>query len=109
MGRWGHAVVVSVLLVLSGCGVGVEELDDPSQSEVAASALTCTHDTWSNFGKSFFQARCAGCHGTTFSTAAKVRASGARQAISSGAMPRGTPMTTADRARVEKWFSCGAH
>ncbi len=64
-------------------------------------------DTWASFGSSFFAARCNSCHAFTHSS---VRGDRTRisQQISSGRMPRGSSLTTAQRTRILEYLTCGA-
>lgn len=66
-------------------------------------------DTWSNFAQPFFEAHCTQCHGGEWSSYANVSSqrTSVRQALASGAMPRGTTLSADDRAEIVAWFDCG--
>lgn len=64
-------------------------------------------DTWANFGQGFFASRCNSCHAFTHTN---IRGDLTRvsQQISSGRMPRGSSLTTAQRTRILAYLTCGA-
>lgn len=96
-----------LLLSITSCGVG---LDDGASSTTALSidGGACT-DTWSSFGQSFFSGSCAGCH-SSFGNHSVVQGSigSFESVISSGTMPRGSSLTSAQRQQVLAYLACGA-
>ncbi len=57
-----------------------------------------------------FEASCSGCHGTQWSSCWTVQANAQEvgEAVSSGAMPRGGSLSSADKATVVNWVGEGA-
>jgi len=85
----------------------------------ALSASSCpdggTTLTWSSFGHGFMTSYCAGCHSggrLALTSQAQVQASAGTvdSMVQSGSMPpRGAPSpTSAERANLDQWLSCGA-
>jgi hypothetical protein len=69
-------------------------------------------DGWENQTniEAIFESSCSGCHGATWSSCWTVQANAdnVESAVSSGAMPRGTPLTTSDKATLLAWLGDGA-
>lgn len=105
---WVAAAVLGLSAMLEACG-GPEDgaPDDAVEQAVGAEKTACGKDTWKSYAGKFFRAECAGCHGSALSTAAKVKASGAKAAISSKRMPKGKALSAAQRKRILAWFACG--
>jgi len=60
--------------------------------------------------EAIFEASCAGCHGTAWSSCWNVQASSQEIAslVSSGAMPRSGPLSAPDKSALLGWLSAGA-
>jgi hypothetical protein len=60
--------------------------------------------------EAIFEASCAGCHGQQWSSCWNVQACVASidQAVSSGAMPRGSSLSASDRSTLLGWLGEGA-
>jgi len=71
---------------------------------------TCTTDTWANYAQNFFATQCASCHSHTGQFATKsfvvTNKSIITSRISSGSMPP-NGLSSADRARILEYLSCG--
>jgi|APLak6261671146_1056082.scaffolds.fasta_scaffold28941_2 hypothetical protein len=93
---------VLILLTLLGTACG-----GPTAAECASNT-----DTYTSYGQAFLTTTCRSCHehASQFSTQAAVQASLTQleAEISSGKMPEGTSLTTAERTRVLTWLGCGA-
>lgn len=98
---------LALCLVLSACG-GTTGTTGTTGSLTAAD---CT-DTWSGYGSNFFATYCRSCHQHSgqYGTQASVQASlsSVSSMISSGRMPQGTGLPTAELTRIEKYLACGA-
>lgn len=71
----------------------------------------CTTDTFAGWPTTFFHANCAGsCHGSEFYTRSTVqlKLSSIRSRISSGNMPQGYSLSSADQTRILTYLGCGA-
>lgn len=88
-----------------------------SPTGVAASDLTCPDDstlTYANFGQAFVTEHCATCHTSrqpVLTTQAAVQASTTAilaAAVTGTAMPPDGSITTAERALLGEWLTCGA-
>jgi hypothetical protein len=92
-------VITLALLALAGCG---------------GTSVDCSSniDTWASYGQTFIDSRCRSCHqhASQYGTQAAVQASLTRieSEISSGKMPEGTPLSSAEKTRVLGWLACGA-
>jgi hypothetical protein len=60
--------------------------------------------------EAIFESYCSGCHGTTWSSCWTVQenADTVQSAVSSGAMPRGTPLAPSDKTTLLAWLDQGA-
>lgn len=87
------------LLALAGCG---------------GTTVDCSTnvDTYANYGQTFIDSQCRTCHqhASQYGTQAAVQASLTKleAEISSGKMPEGTTLSSAEKTRVLGWLSCGA-
>lgn len=70
---------------------------------------SCTTDTWSSFGSSFFQNYCNSCHGSQYASHASVQSQlgSISSSISSGNMPTGG-LSSSMRSRILGYLNCGA-
>lgn len=115
LGRLAAVVLaMSVVFGLLGCGGPLEDegpggpvAGDGADLDASVSAA-CGKDTWKSYAAPFFKARCAGCHGSAFSTRAKVTSSPAQATLASGSMPQGKALSAAEKKRALAWFACGA-
>jgi mono/diheme cytochrome c family protein len=78
-----------------------------------AGGAACTTKTYANFGQSFFQTNCNGCHAVTsprFTTLTAIRANLAlcKSEITNGTMPQGRALSTQEKADVLEWLNCNA-
>lgn len=89
-----------VALALAGCG-GTSSVD-----------CSTNPDTYASYGQTFIDSQCRTCHqhSSQYGTQAAVQASLTRieSEISSGKMPEGTTLSTAEKSRVLAWLGCGA-
>ena len=94
--------LVILLFLLAACGAAT----------TTAGECTDTQDTWTSYGSAFFASQCRSCHqhAAQFGTQASVQASLNQLAseISSGKMPQGAALSTAEKTRVLGWLACGA-
>lgn len=69
-------------------------------------------DTYASYGQTFMDSQCRTCHqhASQYGTQAAVQASLTKieAEISSGKMPEGTTLSSAEKTRVLGWLSCGA-
>jgi hypothetical protein len=78
-----------------------------------AGGASCTTKTYANFGQSFFQTNCNGCHAVTtprFTSLTAIRTNLARckAEITSGGMPQGRALSSQEKTDVLEWLNCGA-
>ncbi|NOY91946.1 MAG: hypothetical protein GXP55_12185 [Deltaproteobacteria bacterium] len=82
-----------------------------SGSGGSGSGAACTTDTYSGWPSTFFTGHCrgSGCHTSEFGRSdVSARASLIASYISSGSMPRGERLSSADRTRILTYLNCGA-
>ncbi len=100
-------VVAVSLWSLAACGDIVQDMHPASSPQ---SQAVCTgEDTWEHFGRPTFEKYCFDCHAKIRRHArVQERRERIAQAIDSGAMPKGTAMSTEEKGRVLAWLACGA-
>lgn len=99
----------ALLLAFAGCG-GINGIDS-SLTSSGIDAAACT-DTWADYGQGFFASNCDSCHQHSgqFASQGSVQASlsSIRSQLSTGRMPQGISLTSAERSRVLLYLDCGA-
>lgn len=115
---WTPAVVIAALAAAA-------TLVAACSSSGEATGSTCPTDstlTYETFGRSFFDANCAKCHGASgnesprLDTVAAIRANAAAIDRTSAAGPNATntempedgSVSDADRKKLGEWLACGA-
>lgn len=86
-----------------------------STSTSGTTGNTCTPDTWSNWGSSWFQNNCGGCHysggnspNLTSHTSVKNNSSQIKYQVDHGYMPQGRSLSQSDITRLDTYLNCGA-
>ena len=67
---------------------------------------TCT-DTWANDAQAFSSVNGRRCHAWAGTWSAVKASTRPRTRIASGSMPRGTSLSSSERARILAWIDCG--
>lgn len=96
---------------------GTSSMTTGGMSGTTTGSTCATTDTWTNYAQQFFAMNCASCHsptgsegtaffdGTSYSSVNTHR-SQISSAISSGFMPQGKTLSSADKTRIETWLAC---
>lgn len=85
---------------------------DASASDAATAPVdagsVCTTQTWANYGETFFNNTCNGCHGFSSVGAVRAQIGIITSEISSGDMPKNNTLSAADKTAALKYLNCGA-
>jgi len=76
----------------------------------AGGGTACTTDAWPGWPLTWFNSRCANCHGSEFASVTTVRSKKLSlvSRINSGNMPQGSSVTASDKTRIVTWLNCGS-
>jgi hypothetical protein len=105
--------ILLVPLATTGCSAAPGgQAGSTTDAGVEDSSTTTPSDGWDarTNVEAVFAASCSGCHGAQWSTCWDVQASATavEDAIVSGAMPRGGPLSPSDESTVLTWLMQGA-